>query len=82
MTVAVVNLATLSEKTYCGLSPREAVIAAYAQDRGDWNTWGYSKRYGHLVRTGKVSVSCGDWAAILCPAPSPQENGMENQDNA
>lgn len=32
-------------------SPRESVIAAYAQfSRKDFNTWNYEKAYGHLVR--------------------------------
>ena len=31
------------------LSPREAVIAYYAQNRDDFNTWDYEKRYGSLA---------------------------------
>ena len=42
--------------------PRSAVIAAYAQSRGDWNTWNYERAYSHLVREGEHSFICGDFA--------------------
>ncbi len=48
------------------LSPRETVIAAHAQlTMRDWSTWGYEKRYGHLVETGDKTVAVGDWACLL-----------------
>lgn len=59
------NLATGEEVMYSGLTPVEAVIAAYAQEKGDWNTWNYRRLYSHLVRTGRFSVGCGDWTALI-----------------
>jgi len=58
------NLRTGAEQAY-SCTPREAVIAAYAQERGDWNTWNYAATYGDMVTTGGYSVACGDWAALL-----------------
>ena len=63
--VTVFNLATYDEQTF-SCTHREAVMAAYAQSKGDWNTWDYEERYGKLVRfsgTDKRTVSCGDFAA-------------------
>ena len=48
-TTTVVNLDTDEEIVYT-IEPREAVIAAYAQSQGDWNTWDYEVNYGHLVK--------------------------------
>ena len=59
----VLNLATRQHIPYT-CSPREAVIAAHAQARGDWNTWDYEKRYGHLVTEGRRVITCGDFTAI------------------
>jgi len=63
------NLSTYKEHVY-SLSAREAVTAAYAQSRGDWNTWDYAKKYGKLVKStpskkkGSFTWICGDFAAI------------------
>lgn len=45
------------------VTPREAVIAAYAQmTKHDWNTWGYQGRYGHLAHQGDDGKwICGEW---------------------
>ena len=63
MLVRVLNLSTQQEQVYT-CSPKEAVIAAYAQSLGDWNTWDYAEKYSNLVMEGKVSFSCGDFAAM------------------
>ena len=60
METKVVNLATLEEQFYT-CSPREAVIAAFAQSRGDWNTADYERKYSDKVTQGKYSVACGDF---------------------
>ena len=57
------NLNT-GEYTYFSLPPEQAVIAAYAQSRGDWNTWDYGK-YRKYLRYGQYSVACGDFSALL-----------------
>lgn len=62
--MTVFNLSNDEEREYIGITPREAVIAAYAQSKGDWSTWQYEERYGKLVEQGKLSVACGDWCAL------------------
>lgn len=57
------NLATLETREY-SCSPREAVIAAYAAARGDWNTWDYELHYGSRVRESELCYSIGDWATF------------------
>lgn len=59
----VFNLATSERGTY-SCDPHQAVIAAYAQERGDYSTWDYASRYSSLVRTGPRVVVCGDWTAM------------------
>ena len=63
----VINLATDESVSYiASLSPREAVISAYAtQTKKDFNTWTWKERYDHLVVEGKCSVACGDWCTKL-----------------
>lgn len=60
--VEVMNLATQEKQVYT-LPPEQAVIAAYAQAKGDYNTWDYGK-YRNLVKKGKLTVTCGDWSAF------------------
>lgn len=61
----VLNLSTQQELIYT-CTPIEAVMAAYAQvEKKDYNTWDYYVRYADLVVSGKHSVSCGDWCALL-----------------
>lgn len=61
----VMNLATGEVRTY-DLDPRAAVIAAYAQGLGDFNTWDYGKRYAniHVVETPTI-YNLGDWASFV-----------------
>lgn len=47
------------------IGPREAVICAYAQSLGDYNTWGYESRYGHKVAMGTYGWCCGEFWAKL-----------------
>jgi len=55
---------------FCGVygnTPKEAVIAAYAQIvHNDFNTWGYEK-YEHLVLQGEMTVSCGECMCAMLP---------------
>ena len=57
------NLTTLETKEYT-CSPRDAVMAAYAQEKGDFNTWECEQKYGHLVREGRACYGLGDWATF------------------
>jgi hypothetical protein len=59
----VYNLAGGPEQVF-SLPPRDAVIAAYAQARGDWSTWTYSTRYSALVEPTARGFCCGDFAAL------------------
>ena len=63
--ITVRNLANDAELTYAGITPRQAVIAAYAKETANnGNTWEYEQRYGHLVKAGKRTLSIGDWCVI------------------
>lgn len=59
----VFNLASDKQMTY-SLPAREAVIAAFAQSRGDWNTCEYEDKYAHLAKKGANTWNIGDFAAI------------------
>jgi hypothetical protein len=60
--VKVENLLTNESRVY-SLKPREAVIAAYLQDRGNFNTWEYPEWEPEIIE-GFRTVSCGNWVAI------------------
>lgn len=60
----VMDLKT-GKKIYYSCAPRSAVISAYAQDHGDFNTWDYETKYGCLVEQGNEIVICVDFAAYL-----------------
>ena len=62
--ITVMNLSTTEKIQYFGCSPRQSVIAAYAQSLGDWNTWDYTKRYDSLVEEGKYTFLCGDFSVF------------------
>ena len=65
MSIAV-NLRTGERRSY-SCSAFDAVVAAYAQSlrgmhpRGDWYTWQYPERYGHLVEVGRWHWFVADW---------------------
>jgi hypothetical protein len=56
----VMNLKT-GETQVFSCAPQDAVVAAYAQSLGDWNTWDYAQ---YTAEYGKRTVSCGDFCAI------------------
>lgn len=56
MTARVIELGTNNVFTYAGITPYQAVISAYAQSLGDYNTWQYDKKYAPLVKVGKYGV--------------------------
>lgn len=75
--VTVVNLSTCDELPYW-VDPEQAVLCAHAQfpcgidAQRDGRvirvkagtSWEYQARYGHLLRRGTLTVSCGDWCAL------------------
>jgi len=63
MVCAVINLITQEQQIYT-CSPKEAVIAAYAQSINDLNTWDYNKKYSHLLEEGKSSYLCGNFSVF------------------
>ena len=61
----VLNLGTGKHAKY-SLPAKEAVVAAYEQSLGNFNTWQYKAFADHpKARQGQYSVSCGDFAAII-----------------
>jgi hypothetical protein len=63
--IIVHNLATGETHIYLGITPRAAVIAAYAQNvRRDLKTWEYERNYGHLVTESKLCYSIGDFSTF------------------
>lgn len=61
MKTEVMNLATGEKQTF-SCSAEQAVVCAYAQALGDYNTWDYHLKYD--VKFGKRTVFCGDWSAL------------------
>lgn len=63
--VEVMDLATGEfTDTFVGITPAEAVMAAYAQNKHrDFNTWDYYRKYSSKVVFGARSVECGNFAA-------------------
>lgn len=55
------NLKTGELLHFSGINREETVIAAYAQELGDYNTWDYRTKYGHLLKRGRYAITCGDW---------------------
>lgn len=49
-TANVTNRQNGDEETFVDLSPRNAVIAAHAQDNGDWDSDSYESKYGSRVQ--------------------------------
>lgn len=47
--VTVVNLGTELQRVYT-LPARDALVAAWEQDRGNWNTWTYTQSACPVVR--------------------------------
>ncbi len=66
MLTVVVNLHTGAERPY-SLPPAEALVAAYEQVRGNWNTWTYSES-SCPVEEGKYTLSAGDWTVLKAGA--------------
>lgn len=75
--VRVRNLATGQVQEWVGLTPEQAVTAAYWQARGDFNTWDYDRRETPL-RHGRHVVFAGDFAAFVdrVPLDGPEGQGM------
>ena len=67
---------------YTGSSPEQAVIAAYAQSRGDYNTWEYQRKYLWMLRRHANSVSCGTFCALkeAVPGTRTTPNGGRRHD--
>jgi hypothetical protein len=65
--VYVLNLSTGEERFYLGLTPEQAVIAAYEQSqKHNYSTWTYPSPEKHPhFRKGEKTVACGDWTAAL-----------------
>lgn len=63
-TVRVLNLATGKEQFYT-CSPEKAVVAAYEQSRGNWNTWMYPEPDNHPKFSRGIAIAtCGNFTAF------------------
>ena len=69
--VKVLNLRT-NDISYFSCEPIDAVMAAHAQSKGDWNTWDYAKKYRSIVEIqhsqrggAHATIMCGDFATIV-----------------
>ncbi len=63
----VFNLRTgtwLNSTWSISLGGRGAVIAAYAQSKGDYNTADYETKFGSQVTEGNVCFALGDFSAF------------------
>jgi hypothetical protein len=63
MACTVMNLITQTTQVFTCL-PAEAVVAAYAQSKKDFNTWDYYKKYNSLLKYGEHTISCGDFSVF------------------
>jgi hypothetical protein len=63
--VNVFNLRTQEEQSFVGCTVRSAVIAAYAQSKGDQNTWEYETKYGKEIKLANNRTwVLGDFCAL------------------
>ena len=58
----VTNLVTCEQQVYT-LPPRQAVVCAWYQAQGNFNTWDYDYENAPVTE-GKYTVACGDWCAL------------------
>lgn len=66
MLVKVLNLATGNTTEFVGISPKEAVNAAYELNKGNHNTWTYGATLNKVITSKSgATVSRGDFAALL-----------------
>lgn len=72
MVTEVVNLWS-GETREIGLPPQDAVVAAYAQEHGDYDTGGYAEKYNRYVTVATVTVVCGNWSAFTNQHESPEQ---------
>jgi hypothetical protein len=68
----VFNLSTGDVKQY-SLPPREAVIAAWEQEKRNYNTWDYGKSKAPLT-IGNKTIAAGDWCARLEATPEDEHD--------
>lgn len=59
----VFNMRTGEEKECFDLTPRQAVITAWEQERGNFDIWGYD--FDKPCIETKRTIACGDWCTIL-----------------
>lgn len=63
--VIVLNLETGVEKVYVGITPEQAVVAAYeSETQKNRATWSYDQSKAIKSKSGKT-VICGDWCAFI-----------------
>ena len=63
MLIYVKNMITEEIIPYT-IPPRQAVIAAFAQSKNDWNTWNYEKNYARLVEENEFTYTVGSFSVF------------------
>jgi len=63
MACTVMNLITQQKLTFT-CTPKQAVVAAYAQSIKDFNTWNYDEKYKSQLYEGKHTFLCGDFSVF------------------
>ena len=61
--IEVMNLMTGDFVYYMNMSPEQAVICAFEQNKGNYNTWNYFN-IPHKIKTGEKTIACGDFCAM------------------
>ena len=74
------NLATGERRSYT-LPPEQAVVAAWYQAQGNWNTWEYDYENAPLIE-GEHTVACDDWCALKDQASSSATSASITSGNA
>lgn len=65
MSTRVFSLRTGKEVGEYSLAPRQALIAAHEQARGNYNTWDYPED-STGIETGRAYLFLGDFAVRYC----------------
>jgi hypothetical protein len=63
MITKVIDLRT-GDRQYYSLPPNRAVVCAYRQSIGDWNTADYDYSIAKVSQSGKT-VACGDFCTLF-----------------
>ena len=75
--IEVSNMTATEKQIFVGISPKMAVISAYAQSIGDFNTFDYERKYGDRVHEASLTFTLGNFAAFINPAMQDRDYRLE-----